>query len=75
MTRRPLRNPRDRRTRGRPIRRSGPPRWYERHSDATACDCTDEAETVRSTTGYSDVLYLLFRCPDCGSRWTGGIEG
>jgi len=53
----------------------GPPHWYKRHRDATACDCTADAETVRSTTGYSDSVYLLFKCPECGAQWTGWIEG
>jgi hypothetical protein len=75
MRRRPMRRPGDSRTRRRTAQWTGPPRWYKRHRDDAPCACTRDSKTVRSTVGYSDTVYLLFACPECGARWTGGIEG
>jgi len=52
-----------------------PPSWYDDLKDKSPCECPIDAETVSSSTRYSDFGYYRKRCPACDHEWAFFIEG
>lgn len=50
-----------------------PPWWYKPNTDPCACGVAPIK--IDEHAGFSDELYLHYRCPTCGHEWSAFLEG